>query len=272
MLGPRPMNLTDVRYDTDNHLAIITLDRPDARNAYSEAMVESLLACFDAAERAKAVRCIILTGAGSAFSAGGDLKRMRDQTGMFAGDAPTLRRRYIDHIQKIPRRIALCDLPIVAAVNGAAIGAGLDLACMCDVRIASSSAKFGSTFVKVGLVPGDGGAYFLPRIVGLAPALDLMLTAEVIDADRAQRIGLVRQVVAPEDLMTEAKAYADRIIACAPLAVQLTKRATYQSLNADLETALQFAATYQGMVQRTQDHQEAVAALLEKRSPTFTGE
>ena len=266
------MQLEDVTYRTDGQLAVITLDRPDARNAYSEAMVGSLISALDAAERDRAVRCIVLTGAGPAFSAGGDLKRMKDRVGMFAGDAPALRKGYVTHIQRIPRRIAQCDKPLVAAVNGPAIGAGLDLACMCDIRIASWTARFGSTFVKVGLVPGDGGAYFLPRVLGLPRALDLMLTGRVIDAEEAERIGLVIKVVQPEDLMAAASEYANLIAANAPRAVELTKRAAYRSWDADLETALELAATYQGMAQRTEDHAEAVDALLERRPPKFGGE
>lgn len=265
------MSPTDVHYETDGALAIVTLNRPNARNAYSEAMVKEILACMDAAEADRTIRCMILTGAGSAFSAGGDLKRMRDRTGMFEGDTLALRQRYVYHIQQIPRRIARFDLPLIAAINGPAVGAGLDLACMCDMRLAARTAKFGSTFVKMGLVPGDGGAYLLPRIVGLPRALDLMLTGRIIDAETALNIGLVNQVVAPEDLMTEARTYAEGIAENAPLAVQLTKRATYRSLDTDLETALELAATYQGIVQRTQDHEEAVTAFLEKRSPSFRG-
>lgn len=266
------MKLEDVIYEREGPLSVITLNRPDKRNAYSEAMVTGLVDAVDAADKDRDVRCIILTGAGSAFSAGGDLERMRDREGMFAGEAPELRRQYTWNIQRIPRRIAACDKPIVAAVNGPAIGAGLDLACMCDIRIASWTARFGSTFVKVGLVPGDGGAYFLSRIVGLPKALDLMLTGRVLDAEQADGIGLVHQVVQPEELMEAARAYAETIAKNAPLAVQLTKRAAYRSWDGDVEHALELAATYQGMVQRTADHEEAVAALLEKRQPHFRGE
>ena len=150
------MELTDVRFTVEAPFATIILDRPDARNAYSEAMVKGLLSALDAASNDDRVRVIILSGAGRAFSAGGDLKRMRDKVGMFAGGPTILRRNYIAHIQRIPRAIQQVDKPIIAAVNGPAIGAGLDLACMCDLRVAAKSARFGSTFVKVGLIPGDG--------------------------------------------------------------------------------------------------------------------
>jgi enoyl-CoA hydratase/carnithine racemase len=266
------MDLTDLRYDCDDSIATITLDRPDARNAYSEAMVESLVRALDAAERDDAIRAVILTGTGKAFHAGGDLKRMRDGSGMFAGGPVALRRQYIDGIQRVPRRLAAFDKPILAAVNGAAIGAGLDLACMCDIRIVARGAKLGSTFVKVGLVPGDGGAYFLARTIGFPRALAMVLTGRVIEADEALAIGLAHEVCEPPELLATTRRRAEEIAANAPLAVRLTKRAAYRSFDADVETALELAATFQGMSQNTADHREAVAAILEKRAPTFRGE
>ncbi|MEM1035035.1 MAG: enoyl-CoA hydratase-related protein [Myxococcota bacterium] len=264
--------LTDVRYATDGPIATITLDRPEARNAYSEAMVDGLIAAFDAAESDASIRSIVLTGAGKAFSAGGDLKRMAADQGMFAGDDPVaLRRSYIMGIQRIPQRLARVDKPIVAAINGAAIGAGLDLACMCDLRVAADTAKLGSTFVRVGLVPGDGGAFFLARTIGLPRALELMLTGRVIDAATALRLDLVHEVCSPEETIPRARAIALEIARHAPLAVQLTKRAAYRSFETDLSNALELAATYQGIAQRTDDHREGVAALLERRDPKFSG-
>lgn len=265
------MELQDLRYEREAELAIVTLDRPDARNAYSEAMVGSLVRALDAAEADDQVRCIVLTGAGRSFHAGGDLKRMRDGSGMFAGGPVALRRQYIDGIQRIPRRFAACDKPVVAAINGAAIGAGLDLACMCDVRVAVSGAKLGSTFVKVGLVPGDGGAYVLARTIGFARALEMVLTGRLVQAEEALTMGLVHAVVKPEALLDEAKARARLIAANAPLAVQLTKRAAYRSWDLDMDTALELAASFQGMVQNTEDHREAIEAILDKRPPQFQG-
>lgn len=265
------MELQDLRYEPDGPLLTLTLDRPDARNAYSEAMVEGLVRALDEAERDPTIRCVILTGAGKAFHAGGDLKRMRDTRGMFEGDSSELRRRYVDGIQRIPRRIARFDKPLVAAINGAAVGAGLDLACMCDVRVASNTAKMGSTFVKVGLVPGDGGAYFLGRTIGFPRALEMVLTGRMVDADEALALGLVHAVVAPEVLLEQARERAMLIARNAPVAVRLTKRAAYRAFDADLENALELAATYQSIAQKTEDHQEAVAALLDKRPPQFAG-
>jgi enoyl-CoA hydratase/carnithine racemase len=265
------MSFTDLRYEVSAPLATITLDRPDARNAYSEAMVQSLIDALDAAEQDDSVRAVLLTGEGKSFHAGGDLKRMQNQSGMFAGGPVKLRRQYIDGIQRIPRRIAQFDKPLIAAINGAAIGAGLDLACMCDIRVAAEGAKLGSTFVKVGLVPGDGGAYFLARTIGFPRALDMVLTGRLVETTEALALGLVHAVVPREQLMDAARERANLIAANAPLAVSLTKRAAYRSWDTDLDTALELAASYQGMVQNTDDHQEAVAAILGKRAPAFKG-
>lgn len=266
------MSFVDLRYDLDGPVARITLDRPTARNAYSEAMVDGLVRAIDLAERDDGVRCIVLTGEGPAFSAGGDLKRMLQKEGMFAGGPADLRRRYVDGIQRIPRRLTLAEKPVVAAINGPAIGAGLDLACMCDLRLAARGAQFGSTFVKVGLVPGDGGAYFLARAVGFSRALELMLTGRLVDADEAERIGLVHRVVAPDELLSAAHALARELAALPAVAVRLTKRAAYRSYDLDVDAALEVAAAYQGISQNTADHREAVAAMLERRPPRFTGE
>lgn len=261
----------DLNYRVEAPLAFITLNRPDARNAYSEAMAESLIAALDAAASDDAVRVLVITGAGAAFSAGGDLKRMRDRAGMFDGDSATLRDRYIALIQRIPRRLALFDKPVIAAINGAAMGAGLDLACMCDIRVAAEGATLGSTFVQVGLIPGDGGAFILGRTVGFPRALEMIMTARVVDAAEAERMGLVHAVVPPDRLLDEARNRAERLAFLPPVAVRLAKRAAYRAWEGGLEAALELAATYQGIAQRTDDHIEAVAAMLERRPGVFQG-
>jgi 2-(1,2-epoxy-1,2-dihydrophenyl)acetyl-CoA isomerase len=263
------MELLDLRYETSGHIATITLDRAASRNAYSMEMIASIERAFDAAEQDDDVRCVILTGAGKSFSAGGDVKAMLDKTGMFAGEPFALRGRYLDGIHRVPRRIARFEKPLIAAVNGAAIGAGLDLACMADIRIAAREAQFGSTFVKLGLVPGDGGAFFLSRVVGFPRALDLMLTGRILDAQEAEQIGLVHQVVEADALLQAARDKAAMIASNAPLAVRLTKVAAYQAQHQTLEQALNAAATYQGIVQNSHDHMEGVKAMLEKRTPSF---
>ena len=249
-----------VRLDVDGAIAWITLDRPEARNAYSDEMCEQLCAAFDRAERAPEVRAVVLTGAGASFHAGGDVKAMQARAGMFRGDPAELRQRYLDGIQAVPRRIAALRRPLICAVNGAAIGAGLDLACMCDLRVAARSAKLGSTFVKVGLVPGDGGAFFLARTVGFPRALELMLRGRVLDAEEALRIGLVHEVVDDEALATRARELAEELAALPPDALQLTKRAAYESWNSEVHRALELAATYQGIAQNHPDHMDRLGS------------
>lgn len=254
--------MSDLLYAVDQTTATITLNRPDARNAFSEAMVRGLIEALDRAEHDSRVRAVILTGAGPAFCAGGDLKKMRARQGMFSGDSVELRDHYIRGLQSIPRRFHLFEKPVIAAINGHAIGAGLDLSLMCDIRIASQRAKFGSTFANVGLIPGDGGAYLLPRVVGFARAVELILTARVFDADEALRIDLVHQVCAPEDVLRRAQATAAQIGTLPPKAVKLAKAALYRCVDRDLETSLQLTAALQACVQRTDEHDAAVDALL----------
>lgn len=258
--------MPDVLYDADEAIATITLNRPDARNAYSRAMVEELVEALDRAEADDEVRVVILTGAGRSFCAGGDLKAMRDRSGMFSGDPVDLRENYLRGIQTIPRRFDSFEKPTVAAINGAAIGAGLGLAAACDLRISAEGAKFGSTFARVGLIPGDGGAYLLTRVVGFARALELILTAKVIDADRALQIDLVHQVVGDGEVMEEARRTAQQIAALPPKAVRTAKAALYRSVDRDLETSLQITAALQGLIQRTDEHERAVQDLLDSLS------
>lgn len=267
------MSLTfpDLKYELADGILTLTLDREEARNAYSAEMVDSIVRALDAAEADDEVRCVVFTGAGGSFSAGGDLRLMQDHSGMFEGDPVRLRSNYLRGIQRIPRRLARFEKPTVAAINGPAIGAGLDLACMCDIRIAANGARFGSTFVKLGLIPGDGGAYLLARVIGFPRALDLILTGRVIDTMEAERIGLVNEVVESEELNAHVLKRARRIASNAPLAVRLAKSAAYQSWDLSLDAALNLAATYQGIVQNTADHDEGVRALIEGRTPTFRG-
>lgn len=264
-------DLSLARDPEEPRLLWITLDRPEARNAYSLEMVDSLCRALDHAEAARDIWGVAITGAGSAFSAGGDLKAMRDHSGMFEGAPADLRARYMRGIQRVPRRLSRFDKPVVAAINGPAIGAGLDLACMCDLRLAVEGAKLGSTFVKVGLVPGDGGAYLLARTIGFPRALELVLSGRVIDAAEALGIGLVHAVVPAEELRAAARARMARILRNAPVAVRLAKQAALRSWDLPLDAALELAATYQGIAQNHPDHDEAVAAFFEKRRPDFTG-
>ena len=256
----------DLHVEYNLEIARITLDRPASRNAYSEAMVENLCRALDEIEAREDVHVAILTGAGSCFSAGGDLKAMRDRSGMFAGNPVELRTRYSRGIQSISRRIADFEKPLIAMINGPAIGAGLDLACMCDLRIASENARFGSTFVKVGLIPGDGGAHFLTRVVGFPTALDLILSGRVINAAQALQIGLVHRLVPPEQLEAQTMEYAKEIAQNPVWAVRMAKRLCYRSACTDVDTALDLASAFQGLVQHDPAHENAVEAMLDAAS------
>ncbi|MEC7290853.1 MAG: enoyl-CoA hydratase-related protein, partial [Pseudomonadota bacterium] len=201
-----------IQLEKQGPIAILTLNRPDMMNALGQegdgaAVVE---ACGEI-EADPAIRCAILTGAGRAFSAGGDVKAMRDRTGAFAGSPYTVREGYRRNIHRIVKSLYNLEVPLIAAVNGAAIGLGCDVACMADVRIASDKAKFGVTFLKLGLIPGDGGAWLLPRIIGASRAAELLFTGDVIDAATAADWGLISRAVPSDTLMDEAMALATRM-------------------------------------------------------------
>ena len=239
--------------ERDGGIVTLTLNRPEKRNAIStRAECEEVEAACRSLSRDDSVRCVIVTGAGSAFCAGGDLKGMRDKTGITGGGTGA-------------------DIPTIAAVNGPAIGAGLDLALMCDIRVASEKALFAESFVKVGIVPGDGGAYLLPKVVGMSKALELSLTGETIGPAEALACGMVSKVVAPEALLDAARVIANKIAANPPQAVRLTKRLLRESQHTRLSTLLEMSAAYQALAHGTRDHREAVDAMLEKRAPNFEG-
>ena len=249
-----------------------TLNNPESRNPISD--IETVEAIEDAVSdvnRDPSVRVAILTGAGSAFSSGGNVKHMRDKEGMFGGSPAELRQGYRHGIQRIPKALYHCEIPTIAAVNGAAIGAGCDLALMCDLRIASTTATFAESFVKVGIIPGDGGAWLLPRAIGMARASEMAFTGEAIDAATALEWGLVSQVVEPGDLLGAAHALADRVAANPPQVLRMTKKLLREGQHQSLESLLELSAAYQAVAHTTADHVEAVDAMLSRRDPRFSG-
>jgi enoyl-CoA hydratase/carnithine racemase len=207
------------------------------------------------------VRVIMLTGAGKSFCAGGDVKAMKSKSGMFAGESDELRTLYRQGIQNIPRTIEHIQTPLIALVNGAAIGAGLDLACMCDIRIASERAKFAESFTTIGLVPGDGGCFFLQRVIGYAKAMELSLLGELIDSAKACEIGLVNRVCLADDLLKVGTEYAAKISANSYEATRLTKLGIRQAYRSSLSEHLDTISAFQGISQRTKEHFD----LLEKK-------
>ncbi len=249
----------------------ITLNDPDRRNAISLEMVDDLVECLSCYAHDDSVRLFVLTGAGKAFSAGGNVKDMKEQKGMFAGPVHQLRHTYEQGIQRIPKRIESLDKPIIAMVNGAAIGAGCDLAFMCDMRILCENSKFGETFSKLGLVPGVGGTFFLTRAIGYAKAMEMFLTAKIYSGQEAYEMGLGNHYVHSSQLFEFTEKIAKQIVANAPEAIQMTKRILKSAYQKPLTDQLDLLAAYQSMVQRMDDHFEGVDALLERRSANFTG-
>jgi enoyl-CoA hydratase/carnithine racemase len=260
-------------YTQQGHIVTLTLNRHETRNAISEDdVVDALEAACGRINGDQSVRVVILTGAGSAFSSGGNVKDMQDKKGMFGGTGTEIRDGYRRGIQRIPLAIHRLEVPIIAAVNGAAIGAGCDLAMMCDMRVASEKALFAESFVKVGLIPGDGGAWFLPRVIGLSRANEMAFTGEPVNAATALAWGMVSRVVAPEELLNAANELAARVAANPPSALRMTKKLLKEGEHMQLESLLEMSATLQALAHQTKDHAEAVDAILERRAPNFTGE
>ncbi|WP_329412338.1 crotonase/enoyl-CoA hydratase family protein [Nocardia vinacea] len=253
-------------------IVVWTLNNPEARNPISESdVIEALEDAVHAVNRDSTVRVAILTGAGTAFSSGGNIKHMRDRAGMFGGAPAELRQSYRHGIQRIPKALYHCEIPTIAAVNGPAIGAGCDLALMCDMRIAASTATFAESFVKVGLIPGDGGAWLLPRAIGMARASEMAFTGAAIDAATALAWGMVSTVVPTGRLLETAHELAGRVAANPPDVLRMTKKLLREGQQQSLDSLLELSAAMQAIAHQTDDHHEAVAAMLERRAPRFTG-
>jgi enoyl-CoA hydratase/carnithine racemase len=257
--------------DRDGSVVVLTINRPDTRYALSDDVCDAIEETARRLQRDVTVGAIVLTGTGSAFSAGGNVKEMYAGTGMFSGTSAEMHSGYRQGIQRIPRAMHELEIPVVAAVNGPAIGAGLDLTLMCDLRVASDRASFAESFLRLGLISGDGGAWFLPRIVGMARAAEMTLTCDAIDAQTALAWGLVSHITAPEALMTKAMELARKVAAHPVRSARFAKRLLRDSMRMDLPLALDFAAALQSIVQHTTDQKEAVAAFVEKRPPVFRG-
>lgn len=261
-----------VRTEITGAVARLFLTRPETLNALgAPGDGDEVAAACEAVNANPDVRCAILTGEGRAFSAGGDVKAMRAREGAFAGGGVAIRENYRRNIHRIVRALYGLEAPLIAAVNGPAIGLGCDVACLADIRIASDQARFGVTFLKLGLIPGDGGAWLLPRIVGMSRAAELLYTGEVIDAATAAEWGLVSRVVPADRLMDEATALAARIAAQPPHALRLAKSLLRQGRESSYDALLEMSAAAQGLAHLTDDHMEGVEALLEKRAPRFEG-
>jgi len=262
--------LKDAALELDGRVAVLTFRRDDMRNALTgTSLVDDICATLEWANRATDVSVLILTGAGAAFSAGGNIKAMRERA--MKSTAAEMEHYYRSNIQRIPRAMGAVEIPVIAAVNGPAIGAGFDLANMCDLRVGSTEAQFGETFINLGLMAGDGGGWFLQRVVGVQRAAELTLTGRIVKAEEARALGILLEVTEPVRLVERAREIAAAIAAKPPLAVRYAKRALRLAQQQGLAEHLDACALFQAALQKTDDHLEALAAFFEKRAGAFKG-
>jgi enoyl-CoA hydratase/carnithine racemase len=256
------MSRDEILFEKKDGLGTITLNRPEKKNAFTLTMIDKWADTLVKWRTDPEVKVIILTGAGNAFCSGADFSAADAERGE---DGPYERKSVLwDRIQRIPLTLEDIDKPVIAAMNGVATGAGLDMALMCDLRFAADTARFAETYVKVGLVPGDGGSYYLPRLVGIAKALELLWEGDFIDAREALRIGLVNRVYPEAQLMEETYGFARKLADGPGTVIRTIKRATYQSSRVDLRTALDLMSSHMGVVRFTKDSQDAMKATLER--------
>lgn len=257
-------------YEQDGSVVTLTMNQPEIRNVLTgNTAAEEFVEVCARISADPGIKVVIITGAGPVFSSGGNVKDMRR---FFEDDiAPARIREWYRHgIQRITLALYNLDVPTIAAVNGPAIGAGCDLACMCDIRIAAESATFAESFIRVGIVPGDGGAWLLPRAVGMSKAAEMSFTGDAIDAANALACGLVSRVVPAEELLDEANALAARIARNPGSTLRMTKRLLREGQHARLDSLLELSAGFQALAHKTPQHKEAVMAFIEKRKPQFT--
>jgi enoyl-CoA hydratase/carnithine racemase len=251
-----------LKFTIEDGIAKIVLDRPERMNAFTFEMIDAWTAALQRCRTDDAVKVIILTGTGASFCSGGDIVEMGDRL----DQTPEQRKNELfNRIERIPLALEDLDKPVIAAVNGVATGAGMDMALMCDIRYAAQSARFAETYIKVGLVPGAGGAHFLPRLVGVSKALELFLTGEFLDAQEALRIGIVNKVFPDATLMQEVETIARRMIKAPALTLRMIKRAIYQGMRNDLRTNLDMISSHYAVITATQEHKDLVRSFIAGR-------
>ena len=261
------MSEPHILYQKEGNIAILTINRPEAKNAFSPEMLTLWRQFVEEAKVDHNVRVIIVTGKGDTFCSGGDIREMAEGR-IRSWD---MKKFLWEGAHRIIFALEDLDKPIIAAINGAAMGAGLDMAIMCDLRVCSDRAKLSESYILMGLAPGDGGAYFLPRLIGIGKALELLLTGDVLSSQEALGVGLVNRVVPHDRLREETMILAEKIASKPPLAIRMMKRAVYQAQTSTLRSHLDYISSQLALLSETQDHQEAARSFLEKRRPVFVG-
>ncbi|MDX1734848.1 MAG: enoyl-CoA hydratase-related protein [Halioglobus sp.] len=262
----------DAELILDEYVATLTLNRDDVRNELTGTqLVEDICRTVDWVNATPDVRALVLTGAGRAFSAGGNVKDIREGRGIFAGGPAAIAEGYRHSIQRMTLAMQRVEVPVIAAVNGPGIGAGFDLACMCDIRIGTAATRFGETFINLGLIPGDGGAWFLQRLVGYQRAAELTFSGRVIDADEALALGLLLEVVEAQELLSRAQALAADFASKPPQALRMSKRLMQAARRLELADLLDMSASFQASCHHSEDHRRAMTAMLEKSDAVYEG-
>jgi enoyl-CoA hydratase/carnithine racemase len=271
--------LEDLIFEINNGVATITLNRPESRNAFSLEMIRMWREALEEVRDNDEIRVLLLTGNGKAFCAGGDVKAMKNGQGFvdlsgeeeadFVSSSLKRKNSLWKYVQRIPLLMEEIDKPTIAVINGDAIGAGLDMALQCDLRLSSDQARFGEGYINVGIVPGDGGGYYLPRLIGVDKALELLWTGRIFGAEEAKELGIVTRLISHQSLMDQANKMADRLANGPQEAIRFIKRTVYQGLKTDLKTSLDTVSSYMGLVTEHPDYQEGVKAIIEKRKPKF---
>jgi len=254
-------------YRIEKNIALLTLNRPEAKNTFSSEMLTLWRQSLEEAKADHQVRVIVVTGKGDTFCSGGDIREMAEGR-LRSWD---MKEFLWEGVHRIVFALEDLDKPVIAAINGAAMGAGLDMAMMCDLRVCSDRAKLSESYILLGLVPGDGGAYFLSRLIGMGKALELLLTGDILNPEEALELGLVNRVVPHDRLMEEAMILAEKIADKPPLAIRMMKRAIYQAQTSTLKAHLDYISSQLALLSETQDHLEAARSFLEKRKPIFIG-
>ena len=273
---PPPANLPtlqDAEISLHNHIATLSLNRDDVRNALTgTALIDDICTTAAWVNGHNDVHCLIITGNGKAFSAGGNIRDMRDATESFAGSPAVIAENYRRGIQRISLAVPGIEVPTIAAINGAAIGAGFDLSCMCDIRIGCEHTLLGETFINLGIIPGDGGAWFLQHLVGYQRAAELTFSGRTIAADEALSLGLLLELVPAEELLQRAKEIAAGFAAKPPQALRMTKRLLKSAQRMELADFLDLCSSYQASCHHSQDHRRAVHAFINKQHTAYEGD